>query len=102
MILVRLMLIVRATGRPQRLALHAAPTEAVVAVLTSSIQTGVLGRAIRLADRIRAATVRLDGWQKHHPNAPFGGFKMCGYGREQGADALESHTQHETVRANLA
>ena len=70
--------------------------------LASGIQTGDMGRALRLADRIKAGTVWLNTWHKYHPNAPFGGFKMSGYGREQGAEALESYTQYKTVWANLA
>ena len=69
--------------------------------LASGIQTGDLRRAMRLADRIKAGTVWLNTWHKYHPNAPFGGSKMSGYGREQGAEALESHTQYKTIWANL-
>jgi aldehyde dehydrogenase (NAD+) len=70
--------------------------------LASGIQTRDLARALRLADRIKAGTVWLNCWHKYHPNAPFGGCKMSGYGREQGAEALESYTQHKTIWANLA
>ncbi|MBV9559664.1 MAG: aldehyde dehydrogenase family protein [Bradyrhizobium sp.] len=70
--------------------------------LASGIQTGDLGRALRLADRIKAGTVWLNTWHKYHPNAPFGGYKMSGYGREQGLEALESYTQYKTIWANLA
>jgi aldehyde dehydrogenase (NAD+) len=69
--------------------------------LASGIQTGDLRRALRLADRIKAGTVWLNTWHKYHPNAPFGGYKMSGYGREQGAEALESYAQYKTVWANL-
>lgn len=69
--------------------------------LASGIQTGDLARALRLADRIKAGTVWLNTWHKYHPNAPFGGYRMSGYGREQGAEALESYTQYKTVWANL-
>ena len=69
--------------------------------LASGIQTGDLRRAMRLADRIKAGTVWLNTWHKYHPNAPFGGYRMSGYGREQGAEALESHTQYKTIWANL-
>jgi aldehyde dehydrogenase (NAD+) len=69
--------------------------------LAAGIQTLDLGRALRLADRIRAGTVWLNTWHKYHPNAPFGGYKMSGYGREQGAEALENYTQYKTVWANL-
>jgi aldehyde dehydrogenase (NAD+) len=69
--------------------------------LASGIQTSDLGRALRLADRIKAGTVWINTWHKYHPNAPFGGFKASGYGREQGAEALENYTQYKTVWANL-
>jgi len=69
--------------------------------LASGIQTSDLGKALRLADRIKAGTVWLNTWHKYHPNAPFGGFKMSGYGREQGAEALESYTQYKTVWADI-
>ncbi len=70
--------------------------------LASGIQTGDMARALRLADRIKAGTVWLNTWHKYHPNAPFGGFKMSGYGREQGAEALENYTQYKTIWANLS
>jgi aldehyde dehydrogenase (NAD+) len=69
--------------------------------LASGVQTGDLKRALRLADRIKAGTVWLNTWHKYHPNAPFGGYKMSGYGREQGAEALESYTQYKTIWADL-
>ncbi|MER8639907.1 aldehyde dehydrogenase family protein [Mesorhizobium sp. M1365] len=69
--------------------------------LASGIQTSDLGRALRLADRIKAGSVWLNCWHKYHPNAPFGGFKMSGYGREQGHEAWESYTQYKTIWANL-
>ncbi|MBY0507643.1 MAG: aldehyde dehydrogenase family protein [Bryobacteraceae bacterium] len=69
--------------------------------LASGIQTGDMRRALRLADKIKAGTVWLNTWHKYHPNAPFGGFKMSGYGREQGAEALENYTQYKTIWANL-
>jgi aldehyde dehydrogenase (NAD+) len=70
--------------------------------LAAGIQTGDLRRALRLGERIKAGTIWLNTWHKYHPNAPFGGYKMSGYGREQGAEVLESYTQHKTMWANLA
>jgi len=70
--------------------------------LASGIQTRDLSRALRLAERIQAGTVWINTWHKYHPNGPFGGYKMSGYGREQGAEALESYAQYKTVWANIA
>jgi aldehyde dehydrogenase (NAD+) len=69
--------------------------------LASGIQTGDLARAIRLGERIKAGTVWLNTWHKYDPNAPFGGFKMSGYGRENSTEALESYTQYKSLWANL-
>ena len=70
--------------------------------LASGIQTRNLARALRIADRINAGTVWINTWHKYHPNGPFGGYKMSGYGREQGAEALESYTQYKSIWANIA
>jgi aldehyde dehydrogenase (NAD+) len=70
--------------------------------LAAGIQTSDIRRALRLADRIKAGTIWTDTWHKYHPNAPFGGYKMSGYGREQGGEALESYTQYKTIWLNLA
>jgi aldehyde dehydrogenase (NAD+) len=70
--------------------------------LASGIQTSNLGRALRVADKIKAGTVWLNTWHKYHPNAPFGGYKMSGYGREHGREALENYTQYKTIWANIA
>jgi acyl-CoA reductase-like NAD-dependent aldehyde dehydrogenase len=69
--------------------------------LASGIQTRDFARGLRLADRIKAGTVWLNTWHKYHPNAPFGGYKMSGYGREQGAEALENYTQYKTIWGNF-
>jgi aldehyde dehydrogenase (NAD+) len=69
--------------------------------LASGIQTGDIARALRLAERIKAGTVWLNTWHKYHPNAPFGGYKMSGYGRENCAEALESYTQYKAIWAAL-
>jgi aldehyde dehydrogenase (NAD+) len=69
--------------------------------LASGIQSGDLGRALKMAERIQAGTVWINTWHKYHPNAPFGGYKMSGFGREQGAEALQNYTQYKTIWANL-
>ena len=70
--------------------------------LAAAIWTKDLDKAHLFAKEIKAGTVWLNCWHKYHPNAPFGGFKMSGYGREQGREAWESYTQYKTIWANLA
>ena len=69
--------------------------------LAAGIQTGNVARAIRLSDRIKAGTIWINTWHKYHASAPFGGYKMSGYGREQGPEALQSYTQYKSIWVNL-
>jgi aldehyde dehydrogenase (NAD+) len=59
-------------------------------------------RGLRLAEKIKAGTVWINTSQKYHPNAQFGGYKMSGYERQPGAEALENYTQYKTIWANNA
>lgn len=70
--------------------------------LAAGIQTGNIARALRLSECIKAGTIWINTWHKYHPNAPFGGYKLSGYGREQGAEALQSYTQYKSIWTNLA
>jgi acyl-CoA reductase-like NAD-dependent aldehyde dehydrogenase len=51
--------------------------------------------------RIDAGTVWINTWHLYDPSAPFGGFKLPGYGREHGAESLESYTQSKAIWAAL-
>ncbi|TDV52333.1 aldehyde dehydrogenase family protein [Actinophytocola oryzae] len=53
-------------------------------------------RAFRLARRLRAGTVGINGFQIE-PHLPFGGFKESGLGREGGQSAFEAYTELKTV-----
>src|SRR6185312_1568533 len=53
---------------------------------------GVFGgeeRAIALARRIRTGTLSINGGSYFNPDAPFGGYKQSGIGREMGTKGLE-------------
>jgi len=52
--------------------------------------------AMRMTRAIRAGTVGINGYQLE-PNAPFGGFRASGMGREGGRAAIESYTELKTV-----
>ncbi|MFI1564447.1 aldehyde dehydrogenase family protein [Streptomyces sp. NPDC020490] len=65
--------------------------------LASGVQTRDIAKAVRVAHRIDAGTVWINTWHLYDPAAPFGGFKMSGYGREHGIESFESYTQHKTV-----
>jgi aldehyde dehydrogenase (NAD+) len=60
-------------------------------VFTSDVQ-----RAFRVARRLRAGTIGINGFQVE-PHLPFGGFKQSGLGREGGQSAFEAFTELKTV-----
>ena len=70
--------------------------------LASGVQTSDTAKAIRAAELIEVGTVWLNTWHYYSPNAPFGGYKQSGYGREQGIEAFESYMQHKTVWLNIS
>lgn len=70
--------------------------------LASGVQTSDVAKAMRAAELIEAGTVWLNTWHYYSPNAPFGGYKQSGYGREQGIEAFESYMQHKTVWLNIS
>jgi aldehyde dehydrogenase (NAD+) len=64
--------------------------------LGAGIYTTDTRRAFRLARRLRAGTVGINGFQVE-PHLPFGGFKESGLGREGGQSAYEAYTELKTV-----
>ena len=70
--------------------------------LASGVQTRDLAQALRAAEKLAAGTVWINTWHQYDPSAPFGGYKMSGYGREHGLETFESYTQTKTIWANLA
>ncbi len=59
-----------------------------------------LSRAHRLASRLNAGSVYVNTYNDVHPAVPFGGFKLSGFGRENGVAALEQYTQLKSVYVN--
>ncbi|HSZ39621.1 MAG TPA: aldehyde dehydrogenase family protein [Trebonia sp.] len=64
--------------------------------LSATVWTSDLKRAMRLTKALRAGTVGVNGYQVE-PNAPFGGFRQSGLGREGGRASVESYTELKTV-----
>jgi phenylacetaldehyde dehydrogenase len=65
--------------------------------LSASIWTRDISAAYKLAKKIRAGTITINSGSVAGPNIPFGGFKQSGWGRENGADGIESFTELKTV-----
>lgn len=64
--------------------------------LAAYIQSGDLDRAERVAGRLRAGMVHING-APHRYGSPFGGYKQSGVGREGGIFGLEDFLEVKTV-----
>ena len=54
-------------------------------------------RATSVARRLRAGTVSVNGGMYYGPDAPFGGYKQSGIGREMGVPGLEEYLEVKTI-----
>jgi len=73
----------------------------VIYGLAAGVQTKDLKRAHRLAKRLQAGTVWINTWHMIEPNSPFGGYKLSGYGRENGIAMVEHLTRLKQVWVDL-
>ena len=69
--------------------------------LAATIWTNDIKRAHRLAADIRAGNVSINYPTVNPPEAPFGGYKQSGVGRELSRHALDLYTQVKNVVVNL-
>jgi aldehyde dehydrogenase (NAD+) len=65
--------------------------------LAAYIQTMDVQRAHRVAERLFAGNVMINGAQTQMVNRPFGGFGLSGYGKENGPEGLAEFQRVKTV-----
>jgi betaine-aldehyde dehydrogenase len=65
--------------------------------LSGSLWTRDLARAIRVARKIESGVLSINSNSSVHVEAPFGGFKQSGIGRDLGMAALEGYTELKNV-----
>jgi len=65
--------------------------------LAASVHTRDVGRAHRVAGRLKAGNVWINSWGNVHSASPYGGYKMSGHGREMGFAIMEALTQEKSV-----
>jgi aldehyde dehydrogenase (NAD+) len=70
--------------------------------LVGGLWTADVGRAHRVAARIEAGLVSVNTFRPIHWMLPYGGFKMSGFGRENGFDAMREFTETKTIVVDLS
>ncbi|MFE2493654.1 aldehyde dehydrogenase family protein [Streptomyces scopuliridis] len=70
--------------------------------LTGAVWSQDVGRAHRVASRLRAGTVWINDFQPYVPQAEWGGMKQSGFGRELGPAGLAEYQEAKHVWRNLS
>jgi betaine-aldehyde dehydrogenase len=65
--------------------------------LSGSIWTRDIGRALRVARGVNTGMLSINSSSSVHIEAPFGGVKASGIGREHGMVALEHYSEYKSV-----
>ncbi|MCI0679231.1 MAG: aldehyde dehydrogenase family protein [Actinobacteria bacterium] len=65
--------------------------------LSGSIWTRDIGRALRVVRGVETGMLSVNSSSSVHIEAPFGGVKQSGTGREQGMEALRHYSEYKTV-----
>jgi betaine-aldehyde dehydrogenase len=70
--------------------------------LSGSIWSRDIGRALRTAKGVQAGVLSVNSNNSVHIEAPFGGYKMSGMGRELGMHAVELYTELKNVYVDIS
>ena len=70
--------------------------------LSGSIWSRDIKKALRAAKGVQAGVLSVNTNSSVHTEAPFGGYKMSGIGRELGMHALDLYTEIKNVFVDLS
>jgi aldehyde dehydrogenase (NAD+) len=65
--------------------------------LSGSVWSADEARALAVARRIRVGTINVNGGNFYAADAPFGGYKQSGIGREMGLEGFEEYLETKTI-----
>lgn len=69
--------------------------------LASGVWTRDVNKAYEIARKIKAGVVWINDWHMLRNDAPFGGYKQSGIGREMGKYSLDAYTQLKHVHTSM-
>jgi aldehyde dehydrogenase (NAD+) len=69
--------------------------------LGCGVTSGSEERALAVAHRVRAGTATVNGGVWYGADAPFGGYKASGIGRQNGIEGFEQYTETKTIAGGL-
>ena len=70
--------------------------------LSGSVWSRDIGKALRSARALQAGVISVNTNSSVHTEAPFGGYKMSGIGRELGMSALDLYTETKNIYIDIS
>ena len=65
--------------------------------LSGMVSSGSEERGVAVARRIKSGTVGVNGGIFYGADAPFGGYKASGFGRQNGIEGFEQYLETKTI-----
>jgi len=65
--------------------------------LAAGVITNDINKALTFANNVKGGSVWINCWDPCSPQAPFGGFRQSGFGKELGEEALKEYTEVKAV-----
>jgi aldehyde dehydrogenase (NAD+) len=65
------------------------------------VTSGSVDRAMEVGRKLRAGTVSINGGTAYGADAPFGGYKASGIGRQNGIEGFQQYTEVKTIAVGV-